>query len=36
MSPMSAGWVGWTMLVLLLFVVLGEWFQPGVVSQAVA
>ena len=36
MSPMSAGWVGWTMLVLLLFVVLGEWFQPGVISQAVA
>lgn len=35
LSPMSAGWVGWTMFALLLFVVLGEWFQPGVITQAV-
>ncbi len=35
MSPMSAGWVGWTLFVLFLCGILGEWFQPGVISQAV-
>jgi hypothetical protein len=35
-SPLSAPWCGWTMLVLLLCAVLGEWFQPGVISQSVS
>lgn len=34
MSPLSAPWCGWTMLVLLLFAILSEWLQPGVVSQS--
>ena len=33
-SPLSAAWCGWTMLCLLLTAVLGEWLQPGVISQA--
>ncbi len=33
-SPLSAPWCGWTMLALLLFAVLSEWLQPGVVSQS--
>ena len=36
LSPMSAPWCGWTMLVLLLCAVLGELAQPGVISQASA
>jgi len=31
---MSAPWCGWMMLALLLCAVLGEMFQPGVISQA--
>ena len=34
MSPLSAPWCGWTMLVLLLFAVLSEWLQPGVIAQS--
>ena len=33
-SPLSAPWCGWTMLALLLFAVLSEWLQPGVVAQS--
>ena len=33
-SPLSAPWCAWTMLVLMLFAVLSEWLQPGVISQA--
>lgn len=33
-SPMSAGWCGWTMLVLLLCAILSEVMQPGVILQA--
>ena len=33
-SPLSAPWCGWTMLALLLFAVLSEWLQPGVISQS--
>ena len=34
MSPLSAPWCGWTMLVLLLFAILSEWLQPGVIAQS--
>jgi len=33
-SPLTAPWCGWTMLVLLLLAVFSEWIQPGVISQA--
>ena len=33
-SPLTAPWCGWTMLVLLILAVLSEWLQPGVISQA--
>lgn len=33
-SPASAVWCSWTMLVLLLCGILSELFQPGVISQA--
>ena len=33
-SPLSAQWCGWTMLLLFLCGILSEWFQPGVLSQA--
>ena len=33
-SPTSAAWCGWTMLVLLLCGILSELFQPGVITQA--
>ena len=32
----SAPWCGWTMLGLLLSAVIGEWSQPGVLSQSFA
>ena len=35
-SPVTAPWCGWTMLVLLILAVLSEWIQPGVISKAVA
>ena len=35
-SPLTAPWCGWTMLVLMLFAILSEWLQPGVISQATA
>lgn len=34
-SPLTAPWCGWTMLVLLILAVLSEWIQRGVISQAV-
>ena len=34
LSPLTAPWCGWTLLGLLLFALLAEWAQPGVVSQA--
>ena len=34
LSPMTAPWCGWSMLVLLLFAILSEWMQPGVITQA--
>lgn len=34
MSPLSAPWCAWTMLMLLLLAILSEWLQPGVISQA--
>lgn len=34
LSPLSAPWCGWTMLVLLLCAVLSEYMQPGAISQA--
>lgn len=33
-SPMSAPWCGWTMLVLLLCAIVSEWLQPGIITQA--
>ena len=33
-SPMSAAWCGWTMLVLLLCAILSEVMQPGVILQS--
>ena len=33
-SSVNAPWCAWTMFGLLLCVILSEWFQPGVVSQA--
>ena len=33
-SPLTAPWCGWTMLVLLIMAVLSEWLQPGVITQA--
>lgn len=33
-SPMSAPWSGWTLLVLFLCAVLGEFMQPGIITQA--
>lgn len=36
MSPLSAPWCGWTMLVLFLCAILSEFFQPGVITQAMA
>lgn len=33
-SPSSAAWCGWTMLVLMLCGILSELFQPGVITQA--
>ena len=33
-SVVSAPWVAWVMLALLLSAVLAEWAQPGVISQA--
>ncbi|MBR4705051.1 MAG: DUF4271 domain-containing protein [Paludibacteraceae bacterium] len=33
-SPLSAPWCAWTMLVLLLIAILSEWLQPGVITQA--
>ena len=35
-SMMSAPWCGWTMLVLLLFAVLAEVTQPGVITQTLS
>ena len=32
-SPLTAPWCGWTMLVLMLFAILSEWLQPGVISK---
>ena len=34
LSPLSAGWPAWVMLALLLCVVLAEFSQPGLVTQA--
>lgn len=34
LSPMSAAWSSWTMLLLLVCAVFSEVFQPGVISQA--
>ena len=34
LSPLSASWSAWTMLVLLLSAVLAEFMQPGIISQA--
>ena len=34
LSPMSAPWCGWTMLVLMLMAVASEWLQPGSITQA--
>ncbi len=33
-SPLTAPWCGWTMLLLLVMALLSEWLQPGVISQA--
>lgn len=33
-SLVSAPWCGWTLLVLLLCAVLGEYMQPGIITQA--
>jgi len=33
-SPLSAGWCGWTLLALFLCAILGEFLQPGVIMQA--
>jgi len=33
-SSLNAPWCAWTMLGLLLCCIFGEWFQPGVLSQA--
>ena len=33
-SPLSAPWCGWTMLVLMLCAILSEWTQPGIITQA--
>lgn len=33
-SPVSAPWCGWTLLVLLLCAILGEYMQPGIITQA--
>lgn len=33
-SPLSAGWCGWTMFVLFLCAVLSEFMQPGVITHA--
>ena len=32
-SPLTAPWCGWTMLVLFLLAVLSEWIQRGVITQ---
>lgn len=34
LSPLSAPWCGWTMLALLLFAILSEMLQPGIIRQA--
>ena len=34
LSPLSAAWCGWAMLVLFLCAILSEFFQPGVITQA--
>ena len=36
LSPLSAPWCSWTMLVLLLCAILSEFLQPGVLTQASA
>ena len=33
-SPLSAGWCGWTLFALFLCAVLSEFIQPGVITQA--
>ena len=33
-SPLNAAWSGWTMFVLLLFAVVGEFLQPGVITKS--
>jgi len=33
-SMLTTPWCGWTLLVLMLFAILAEWIQPGVISQA--
>lgn len=35
-SPLSAPWCGWMMFALLLCAVLSEFFQPGIITQAVS
>jgi hypothetical protein len=34
MSPWSAPWCGWIILALLVCAILGEFMQPGIISQA--
>ena len=34
LSPLSAGWVSWTMLMLLVSGILAEYIQPGIIGQA--
>ena len=34
LTSQNAPWCAWMMLLLLLCGILGEWFQPGVISQA--
>lgn len=33
-SPLTAPWYGWTLLLLFLFAILSEWLQPGVITKA--
>lgn len=33
-SPINAPWCSWTVFILMLFAIISEWCQPGVLSQA--
>ena len=35
-SPLNAAWSGWVMLILMLFAIISEYAQPGVITQAVS